>query len=164
MWFFSRLRVMGFFLSPSIYFSIASFIFSPDSHDSVYLVLRFFCAVSSSTSLPVSSSSTSFDEHLHNLLCIGFESTWQLDFRCNSFDRPHCSKTRKHDIVCSYKEIFNFCLESSMVFIIMKFPLQIYITSSICFSLCKWRVRINQTWMFVFIVISEIFTTLIIWK
>jgi len=75
---FSRLRVMGFFLSPSIYLSIATFIFSPVSHDSVYPVLRFFCAVSSSTSLLVSSSSTSFDEHLHNLLCIGFKSTWQL--------------------------------------------------------------------------------------
>lgn len=75
---FSRLCVMGFFLSPFIYLSIATFIFSPVCHSSVYPVLHFFCAVSSSTSLPVSSSSTSFDEHLHNLLCIGFESTWQL--------------------------------------------------------------------------------------
>lgn len=135
---------MGFFLSPFIYLSIATFIFSPVCLGSVYPVLHFFCAVSSSTSLPVSSSSTSFDENLHNLLCIGFESTWQptIFAATRSIDLTVLRRLVsmiQSAIIKNIKniKIFNSCSALNMAFIIMKFPLQIYIISSICFYLCK---------------------------
>lgn len=72
-----------------LFLSIVTFIFSPVRH-SVHPVLYFFSL--SRICLPVSPSSTPFDEHLHNLLCIGFERVELAtrDFRYDPLDRSHC--------------------------------------------------------------------------